>query len=248
MIKILPYKLGSKSAKDLARSLGVKRIIPGGGYRPKNNVIVVNWGNSHAHFNSGSMLNKPEAVKVACNKLSALTKMKAAGVSVPDFTTRAEDVRRWMDDGYRAMARHKLSGHSGQGIQVIRPGEQVPSAPLYTKYMKKDEEYRVHIFRGKVIDLAAKRKRSGMEVTNMLIRTHNNGWIYCREGVLCPTFVRDMCIKAVTALGLDFGAVDVVVRGDKCWVLEVNTAPGICNTTLNAYTRAIQEHASEDWV
>lgn len=243
MLKIVPYKLGSQSAKALARLLGVKRIVPGGRYVPPTRTKVINWGSSSVHFSHPNMLNKAEAVRTATNKLAALTKMKAAGISVPDFTTDRSVVEGWLRDGYRAVARHKLSGHSGQGIQVVRPGEgAVPYAPLYTRYTKKDKEYRIHVFRGKVIDICEKRQRKGGSATESLIRTHANGWIFCRDGVNCPDSVQQMAIKAVAALGLDFGGLDVITRDEKAWVLEVNTAPGLEGTTLERYAKAIKEY------
>jgi glutathione synthase/RimK-type ligase-like ATP-grasp enzyme len=50
-------------------------------------------------------------------------------------------------------------------------------------------------------------------------------------------------LAAVSALGLDFGAVDIIwnEREDKCYVLEVNTAPGLQGSTLENYANAIME-------
>ena len=42
---------------------------------------------------------------------------------------------------------------------------------------------------------------------------------------------------AVAALSLDFGAVDIITKGTDVYVLEVNTAPGLCPITLNWYAR-----------
>jgi glutathione synthase/RimK-type ligase-like ATP-grasp enzyme len=241
-VKVLPYKLGSQSAKAIARLLGVKRIIPEGGYVPTTNTLVINWGNSQPHFRHARMLNKPEAVRRASDKLAALAAMKSHGVPVPDFTVDPSVARTWMDDGYRVVVRHKLSAHSGQGIQIIRPGETLPMAPLYTRYTKKDREFRVHVFAGQVIDASEKRRRHGEEVVNSLIRNHANGWVFCREGLELPMNVRSAAIQAVQSLGLDFGGVDVIFREGRCWVLEVNTAPGVEGTTLDKYTQAIRNY------
>ena len=43
------------------------------------------------------------------------------------------------------------------------------------------------------------------------------------------------------ALGLDFGAVDIVInRDNQPVILEVNAAPGIQGTTLENYKKAVQ--------
>lgn len=251
MLKILPYKLGSASAKLIAQQLGCKRIIPKGNYRPKHNTLVLNWGNSSPRF-SGRFLNKPEAVRTAINKLTALTRLRDNGIPTPEFTTDRSVVMQWQTEGYRAVARHKLCASGGLGIQIVMPEDEIPYAPLYTKYTKKDEEYRVHVFCGEVIDYAAKRKRRGYEDRNSLIRTHANGWVFCRDGVQLPESVRQLSIHAVAALGLDFAALDVIVRKDKAYVLEANTAPGIEGTTLQRYVAAIRRHTRQqevvEWV
>lgn len=243
MIKILPYKIGSQSAKQLARTLNVKRIVPGGSYRPRHSTLVVNWGNSNPGFVTDKILNKPEAVKIAANKLLTFQKLKAAGISIPDFTTDCGEAGRWLARDFKVVVRHKISAHSGEGIEVIRPGEYVPHAPLYTKYFRKEEEYRVHVFNGKVIDFATKKKRRYGGDVNPLIRNHSNGWVFCREGCHCPDFVREASIKSVKALGLDFGAVDIAVRDGRYCIFEINSAPGLEGSTLYSYVRAIKEYA-----
>lgn len=51
-------------------------------------------------------------------------------------------------------------------------------------------------------------------------------------------------IKAVNALGLDFGAVDIVTEKNTGipYVLEVNTAPGNEGTTTQKYVDSIIEY------
>lgn len=242
MLKILPYKIQSESARDLARALGVKRIIPGGDYRPGYRTTVVNWGCSEPHFVTSNILNRPEAVRLASNKLSTLKTLKEKGVSVPEFTTHAETAKLWQEDGFRVVVRHKLQSHSGQGIQICQPEDELPHAPLYTKYTRKDKEFRVHVFKGRAIDWSEKCRRNGAEPVSTLIRNHANGWVFCREGRVIPQFALTNSIEAVAALGLDFGAVDVIVRGDRSWVLEVNTAPGLEGTTLQRYVEAFRRY------
>jgi glutathione synthase/RimK-type ligase-like ATP-grasp enzyme len=241
MLKILPYKLASASARELARALRVKRIRPDGNYRPGPMTTVINWGNSRAFFHS-RMLNKAEAVKKASNKLTALVCMKAAGITTPDFTADINVAREWQEDGFRVMCRTLLGSHSGNGIVVAQPDDELTRAPLYTKYTKKDKEFRVHVFKGRIIDVCEKRKRHGVDTTNSLVRTLNNGWVYCRENVIIADVGKTLSINAVRALGLDFGAFDLISRGDKYYVLEVNSAPGLTGTTIQKYVQALREY------
>ena len=50
-------------------------------------------------------------------------------------------------------------------------------------------------------------------------------------------------IKAVQALGLDFGGVDIVETPDGTgYVIEVNTACGLHGTTITKYCEAINKY------
>ena len=73
------------------------------------------------------------------------------------------------------------------------------------------------------------------------VRNLANGWVFCRDNVVEPDGLRDAAVSACAALGLDFGAVDIIwnERENKCYVLEVNTAPGLQGTTLENYANAI---------
>lgn len=143
------------------------------------------------------------------------------------------------------MCRRKLNGHSGAGIVVAARVEDIVDAPLYTQYVKKAKEFRVHVAFGQVIDVQAKRKRIDFSgEVNFAVRNHDNGWVYCRENIEEPADLRDQALRSISALGLDFGAVDIIYNQhyNKCYVLEVNTAPGLEGTSVTKYTEAFVQH------
>jgi hypothetical protein len=245
-LKIFPYKLGSLSAKRLARTLHVLRV--GHNYNAKRSDTIVNWGNSHPpHFRWMEQdLNNPHAIAIACNKLETFRKFRDNSFThVPQWTTNPDEAQHWLDLGLTFYCRHTLTGHSGRGIEIIRDGDfVVPSAPLYTEYTKHKDEYRVHIFKGKVIDVQKKKKRLGFNGSSSGIRNHSNGWVYARSDVAIPDMLCSIAIQAVDLLGLDFGAVDIGhrIRDNKFFVFEINTAPGIEGSTLDAYAQAIKNY------
>ncbi len=255
-IYIYPYKLGSRSARDLRTRLSaalnyrVKLIRPDGRFRPRRGDTVINWGNSSSPpawrwTTTDGDLNNPLAISLAANKLSSFTAFKEKEVPTPEWTTNKNEAQTWVNDGSTVIVRHLLSGHSGQGIKVVSEGE-LPNAPLYTKYKKKRAEYRVHVFKGEVIDTVQKKKRNTeARPSNFstFIRSHTTGWVFCRDGV-SPSDVRNAtAIAAVNALCLDFGAVDIIYNEheDKHYALEVNTAPGLEGTTLEKYVEALTQ-------
>jgi hypothetical protein len=183
-------------------------------------------------------------VAQSTNKLKALTKMKLGGINVPEFTTDPAGASQWALDGKIVVCRHTLNGHSGHGIELYRGQGDIPSAPLYTLYRPKREEYRVHVFRGKVIDVQQKRRRKDWsgDKKDTHVRNLANGYIFARAGVELPGVARDASIATVTALGLDFGAVDIGVNKHGVpTVYECNTAPGIEGSTVGSYASAIRE-------
>lgn len=251
---ILPYKLGSQSAKKLAQhltrllGLKVRRVKhEGGKYRPRLRSLLVNYGSGSVPSrwpSGGTWLNNPTHTVAAGNKLTALRKFKDAGLSCPEFTTDQAVAAGWIRDGAVVVCRTLLNAHSGRGIVLSDLEHPLVNAPLYVKYKKKRKEFRVHVFQGAVIDVAEKRKRR-VEVRpptfDGYIRNLVNGWVFCRDNVIRPPDMDRLAIESCCALGLDFGAVDVIwnERDNKCYVLEVNTAPGLEGTTLSNYANAI---------
>lgn len=251
---IYPYKIGSKSAKDLANSLTerltrkVRRVKQLGKYVPKIRSLLVNYGSSvlPVRFNNGRgvWLNHPGFTAVAGNKLNAFRKFKEAGLSIPEFTTDAATARDWIAHGSTVVCRTLLSAHSGRGIVLASDVASMVSAPLYVRYKKKRKEFRVHVFKGQIIDLAEKRRmrvERRPETFDGYVRNLANGWVFCRDGVVLPDDGRRLAISACASLGLDFGAVDIIwnEKENKCYLLEVNTAPGLQGTTLQSYSNAI---------
>lgn len=259
---IWPYHMGSRSSRDLARSLNTFRVYPNRRYHPRPNDLIINWGNSnlpgwwaevrrHEYMThqrpeevrtiGTPVLNHPGAVSAASNKLQAFNEMQECGVSLPKFTVSAEIAAGWDSS---VVVRHVLRGHAGVGVEVISAGQPLPTAPLYTKYLGRREEYRVHVFSGAVIKTQRKALPHDRDQSedNWQVRTHPNGWIYIRQDD--EEQLSAVAIQAVAALGLDFGAVDICTkgRGDsrQVYVLEVNTAPGLEGQTLTAYIDAIQ--------
>jgi len=257
---IYPYKLGSKSAKNLAEMLGTRRVKPNGRYVPEKRHVIVslgaqtipNWANI-ARERGVEVINIWNNLELAQNKLTALRILKENGVAVPAFTSSREEARSFFTQRRSVVfCRTLLRAHGGRGIVIARSPEELVHAPLYTKYFPKEKEFRVHVFKGKVIDIAQKRlvnqeRRANIEeARNRFVRNLENGWIYAREGVTLNDNVKQACIKACSLLKLDFGAVDCAVDAEGNYVIfEVNTAPGLEGTTLRKYADAIRQYIWE---
>ena len=257
---ILPYKVGSAAAKALAGALDCKRIkIVGSKFKQTAQRCVVNWGNNDAKLlhqltdpafltlNCGITPDGVAVVKAATDKLKFFQRMNEEGIeNIPRWTTDKEVAKEWCRNGQVAVCRELLNASGGRGITVATTPEEVTQAPLYTQYVKKKDEYRVHVFNGEVIDVQKKMRKNDVpdDEVNWKIRNHDNGFIFGRDGINPPDDLCDLAVRCVDTLGLDFGAVDIIynTHEEKCYLLEVNTAPGLEGTTLEKYTAAVNKY------
>lgn len=239
-IRIMPYKPGSKSAKALSEGLDGMRIkMRNSKFTPREGDKIINWGSQDlpVRLRNADILNHPSKIRTASNKLAYFRRMVEQDEEVvPPHWENKEDIP---DESFPVVCRTVLDGHSGAGIVIADTREDLVDAPLYVGYIKKDHEYRIHVAGGAVISTQRKARRRSVpdEEVNWQVRNHANGFVFAREGVEAPECVTDVAVRAVTALDLDFGAVDVVYnsRSNRAYAIEVNTAPGIEGTTLTDY-------------
>ena len=237
---IAPYKMASESAKALAQSLGVLRVDGSKSFRRSD--VIINWGNSNLNVTNVNVINYPACIARATNKQTTFNILSTMKVPTVEYTTDKHTATQWKDAGDIVMARKIINGSRGAGIEVVIPDNiTMPDALLYTKFIKA-HEYRVHVFNGSVIDLQKKKRRADGNA-NAFIRNHDNGWVFCKEDIVAPLKLYTTAIDAVAALGLHFGAVDILYKeaNDSVAVLEINCAPGISESTLDSYVNTIRE-------
>ena len=253
-VRVLPYKQGSASAKALAEGLNTLVLrTENSRFRPRPTDLIVNWGSQRKdNLSPARVLNDPEKIRLASDKLAFFTVMSSSTETsslVPKHWTDASEIE---DSEFPIVCRTVLSGHSGQGIVIARDRSELVPAPLYVKYMKKKDEYRVHVGRvdgRKNPDMVIAVQRKAREIAvpdsevNWEIRNHSNGFVFVRNGFTAPVAVVDAARQVFSATGLDFGAVDVIYneRSAAAYVLEVNTAPGMEGRTVEDYVRFIEK-------
>lgn len=265
-IRILPYGPSDScnALKEAIRTyLSENRVnasiqnlrSEGSTFTARSTDIIINYGNRRypqSFFGNANVLNTLESLNRAANKLTALGVMQQAGIETVEYTTDLAVAMGWHENSI-VYARSTLTGHSGEGITVHIPQDNSviqANQPLYTKGIQgARREWRVHVFKGVITYVQKKIRRNGYrEDPNYRedVRNHHTGWVYSNQFSDTPNdAVLWNAVKAVEALGLDFGAVDVISRGTSAWVLEVNTAPGLTGTTLETYQHNIVEYVKE---
>lgn len=258
-MRLMPYKMGSKSAKALADALGTVQVYrDNSSFRNNYDHTIVNWGCSafNNEFPVANWINNPDAVSLASNKLSCF-EVLAGSIpdNIPEWTANHHKAFVWARTGSTVVCRSTLTGHSGEGIYLYNykkdmegmPHDHqgnIPLVPLYVKYIKKQDEFRVHVINGVAVDVQQKRKRRDVENSEVdyQVRCSATGWVYCRDAICHGEVLTDLAVEAVKALGLDFGGVDIIynAKADKFYVLEVNTAMGLEGSTVDMYAEGIR--------
>jgi glutathione synthase/RimK-type ligase-like ATP-grasp enzyme len=240
---LYPYNPASKSAKTLALLLGVKRMRHAGSKVKLNRVQVINWGSSTPPA-AAKVINRESIV--ASNKLATFMILQTSPLvnNIPEWTTYPAIAKEWLTKGKRVFARTILNGHSGNGIINVKGKDGIlPDAPLYVEYVPKSAEYRVHVCNGEAFLIQQKKKKAGEEVKDKYIRSHKNGYVFCKHDLEVPDGLCELAVRAVQILVLDFGAVDIIHGKDgKLYILEVNTAPGLDNSTAQEYKNALSTY------
>jgi len=218
----------STSARDLARSLGgdLVRDKDDARYFAQRGLPVVCWGVGIGSVHpSARILNNA----MWLNKLQQAQLMHARGVPTVEAVAA---------DEFEFLAR-RFDHVGGRDLLSSR-------VDFYARRLNITEEYRLHVFKGRIIRAGKKVKRDHVNV-HPWIRSYDGGW-RISYGVWAPTdAMRKMCKDAVQALGLDFGAVDLALcRDESLRVLEVNRAPGIEGGTLERYKMAIERWRDQD--
>lgn len=247
---ISPWK--SSTPRTLSKSVGtrLRRLADVDGLKVD---AIVNWGCSSLRGCSAPLiLNKPSHVSMASDKLKCLQALASGKVQALEFTDQREVAIDW-NRKHSIIAHSDVHGHSGSGLVRVAPEATLYNMPycgLYTKYFQKDTEVRVlcikegagyaTMFLEKKRILPERYGEFGLAgKPDWFIRTHNNGWIFSRESAPIQGAL-DMAASAMEVLGLEFGAVDVLVKNKtggttECRVGEVNTAPGLDGQTLEFF-------------
>lgn len=222
-IKTTQGTKGSQSAKRLAQALTEKV-----GYKV---------------YRSTKEFPKKQALcyGAGVDKLTQFEWFAENGVPALFFTTQQAEAEAWMKAGNTVFGRELLNASCGKGIVVFSPEDTISLCPVYTLYKKKKREFRVHVFRDQVVRVVEKKLRKDWDgPREAKIRNLANGFVFCS----CddePEGIRELAIKAGGVVKSDFKGVDIGYNAklNELFVIEVNSAPGIEGTNLDAYVNAI---------
>ena len=132
-------------------------------------------------------------------------------------------------------------GSRGNNIRVFEEGTQPYGCEFYTQGVDIYREYRIHVVGEQVVRVQGKYLDfPEQDMTGGRVYNYANGYRFKTPQKLLPLQQEQEAIMAVKSLGLDFGAVDLIVdENKKHYILEVNTGPSCSPMTARAYITAL---------
>ena len=231
------YLLFHPKAADITGPRLAKRLgIQGGSRPPMGQVaVLIRYGSTEPAPEPKMVLNSADAIHRAVDKCGSLLTFLEHGIKAPypeDYPFTLPAIGR--------KKRHERGSGFWLCLQEMDVRDALEQgADYFIPYVRTRNEYRVHVVGGEVPFMQLK-EPSGKPKHRLYpwLRNKNTGWRLIR----CPELpkVSGLGIRAVAALGLDFGAVDVLRSdSDELYVLEVNTAPALRGAQLEDWSQIL---------
>jgi glutathione synthase/RimK-type ligase-like ATP-grasp enzyme len=145
---------------------------------------------------------------------------------------------------------YRLHTFNDKVIYAVKKAKRTV-AEMEEAYIKQEMERQISLStkNNEVLDqntmeifLRRQAKKFAQDGANMLIRSNRLGWKFIRVKTINKE-LEDEAIKALKAIGLNFGAVDCCIdANDKPWIIEVNSGPGLEETTFDTWVDTFREN------
>jgi glutathione synthase/RimK-type ligase-like ATP-grasp enzyme len=198
--------------------------------------VVVRWGTRMVlPVNKGTVVyNRADGLMNATDKKLSRQLFIEKGVNCPELVTPDT-----FQNHYLPIIARPFRHSKGKNFVILRTEQDFlwhynahSDNWYYSNFINKDAEFRIHCAHGKVLAVMEKPRPNNDNIA--WNRAQNDvdpfryvGWNEVDDRNLKAVLIE--ALKAVKAVGLDFGGVDVMLDNETAYVLEVNTAP-----TLNS--------------
>jgi glutathione synthase/RimK-type ligase-like ATP-grasp enzyme len=199
----------------------------------------INWGRANANTELNSDISS------CTNKRIMRQLFKEHSVFMPELYSVAEIINNFQKQVGPQVYIGRPDRHTkGRGLwkvydyasldRALKGTRRKQAATHFMAYIPDAEEYRVHIFLGKSIRISKKAFDVDGYTTIKPDCTPDD-----RKAI------REAAKQAVAAVELDFGAVDVLLKDGRPYVLEVNSAPGLGGSMPKLYADTFKKWYEE---
>lgn len=229
-IAVIHPKACTESARELAEALttaghNAVAINPRKQrYHSRNYDFVFNYGLTEHNGN----VNEGTSVHNCVNKLTTFRMLQQyPKIPIPKFTEHANVAALWDV----VVCRDAVDGRANEGMSYWYPREEgLPKGALFTEYFSHHYEYRIVVFKGKVVG----RYRKDMDA--------QGDWNFT---LMTKKGFKDMdraCIRAAEALQIDYVGMDVLENARGSYVvLEANSGPVLTEEVKKAIVKYIKQ-------
>ncbi len=211
---------------------------------PQRAEVLFRWGCT-SDFPNEVCVNQSEYIHNVNDKIRFRRLCQGGGdISIPKTFYSKSEVREGEGDfTYPLIGRRKYH-HQGRQMKVIRNPRDLDndySSEYWSEYINKDKEFRYYVFFGRVIAVAEKIPSNPSDIAwnrfqgdNIFHNVRWDSWdLKCGREAL----------KVQQAVELDFGGIDIMLKGRQPYVLEMNSAP-----TLTTEYRQLVFSKGFNWV
>jgi Glutathione synthase/Ribosomal protein S6 modification enzyme (glutaminyl transferase) len=250
------YTPGTRpTGREVARLLGFRHF----GIRPPGYELdlLIRWGSRRPMPYASKILNHSEAIRQASDKIRTMRALQEAGIRTVPWFEDWESAKRACDN--TIIFGRTRQGMQGQGIRIYDPlllhNGVYPVEPRlpdqwYSLYREPTREVRLHVVDGEVVRLQGKYLDFPEDQQRQpFVRNFRTGYRFRAPRRDVHMSRKEMAIEAVRALGLTFGAVDMLLfgGGQPAMILEVNSAPACSPLTAESYAEAINRRIGRSY-
>jgi hypothetical protein len=188
------------------------------------------------------------------SKLKQYEFFKSEVIPHPEWTTDVVRAGAWLskNECKKIVGRRRIKSQTGTGACVITSLDALEYEhglnpfKVFTKYIPKKREFRVNIFKDKIVNIREKVRKVG--ATGLAeIRSQSNGYTTVKLQSPAPPGLEELALRAAKVSLSDFKGVDIGYNQLKnlLFVLEVNSGPSIEGASIKEYAQAINKFVTE---
>lgn len=239
-------------------SMEIIRALPDHDEVAADDAPILNWGRNipRWYLSPFPMLNR----YVSASKTKYLQAIKETFFSYPEGNYKAVGVSctrapaiaiRWCKEGHLVFRRDSDTGYGGKDITVCRTPEdiieglQLNGLPVFWSKGVRGDEYRAYFVKDlrtlkyHVYRVVKKTERPQKTITDYHIKSNKNGWVFRYAN---PAWKKSLEEQTHVFNEYHFGALDLIDRGDRLVILELNSAPGMKGSTVKNTAAAFVKH------